>query len=72
MARLSPSEYDALERALTDGSRVVITRRGSEFVVALVRLELSAGRERLDALHPTTGEPIAFYIDDVDSIEVIR
>ena len=72
MAQLTHAQYDALERAVTDGQRVAIYRRGSEFVVVPRRLRLERGREAIDAVHPTTGESITFYIDEVETIEVVR
>jgi len=71
MARLSPSEYDALERAVRLGSRIAIDRRGTEFVVIARRLLLDGGRERIETVHPSTGDALVFYIDEVDRIQVI-
>ena len=72
MAQLTHAEYDALERAVTDGRRIAIYRRGTEYVVVPRRLRLEGGREAIDAVHPTTGEEITFYIDEVDEIEVVK
>jgi len=71
MARLSPSEYDALERAVRLGSRIAIDRRGTEFEVIARRLLLDGGRERIETVHPSTGDALVFYIDEVDRIQVI-
>jgi hypothetical protein len=72
MAQLTHGEYDALERAVTDGRRIAIYRRGTEYVVVPRRLRLEGGREAIDSVHPTTGEQITFYVDEVETIEVIR
>ena len=72
MAQLSPSQYDSLERAIVDGRRVSVYRRGTEYLVVPMRLRLSGGREAIEARHPTTGESITLWIDEVDSIEVVR
>ena len=72
MAHLSPTQYDSLERAITDGRRLSVYRRGTEYVVVPTRLRLSGGREAIEARHPTTGEAITLWIDEVDSIEVVR
>lgn len=72
MAQLNHKQYDALERALTDGRRIAIWRRGTEYVVVPKRLRIVGGREALDATHPTTGDRITLWIDEVDSIEVVR
>jgi hypothetical protein len=72
MAQLTHAQYEALERAIVDGRRIAIYRRGTEFVVVPHRLRLVGGRERVESVHPTTGEPIEFFIDDVERIEVVR
>ena len=72
MAHLSPSQYDDLERAILDGTRIAVQRRGTEYVVVPERLRVSGGREAVEATHPTTGERITLYIDEVDRIEVVR
>ena len=71
MAQLSPSQYDALERAIVDGRRVAVFRRGTEYMVVPERLRLAGGREAIEARHPTTGESITLWIDEVDTIEVV-
>jgi hypothetical protein len=72
MAHLSPSQYDALERAILDGSRIAVQRRGTEYVIVPERLRVTGGREAVEATHPTTGERITLFIDEVDHIEVVR
>ena len=72
MAQLTHAQYDHLERAILNGSRISVYRRGTEFVVVPDRLRLSGGREAIEARHPTTGESITLWIDEVDSIEVVR
>ncbi len=72
MAQLTHAQYDALERAILDGRRIAVYRRGTEYVVVPTELRQAGGREALEARHPTTGEPITLFIDEVDSIEVIR
>ena len=72
MAELTHSQYDALERAITDGRRVAVYRRGTEYLVIPTRLRTTSGREAIDAVHPTTGDAMTLYIDEIDSIEVVR
>lgn len=72
MADLSPNEYDILERAITDGRRLSVYRRGTEYIVIPTRIFLLDGREAIEARHPTTGDRIILRIDDIDSFEVIR
>ena len=38
VGHLKVTEYDAIERAIIDGSRIVVRRRGSEFLVIPERL----------------------------------
>lgn len=71
MAQLTHAQYDALERAVADGLRIAVYRRGTEYVVIPSRLRLTSGREAVEATHPTTGEAITLYIDELDSIEVV-
>lgn len=73
MATLSPAQYDTLERAVTDGRRIVVRRRGgNEVVVVPKALRLVNGRERIDANHPTTGDRLDLYIDEILGFEVVR
>jgi hypothetical protein len=72
VAQLTHAQYEALERAVIDGRRISVHRRGTEFVLVPLHLRMLAGREALEAAHPTTGEPITLYLDEVDTIEVVR
>lgn len=71
MRQLRPHQYDALERAIVDGRRIVIARRGSEHTVLPLRIVASGSRELLEVRHPTTGEQMAFWLDEVDRLEVV-
>jgi hypothetical protein len=72
MAQLTHSQYDALERAVADGRRIAVYRRGTEYVVVPTRLRTESGREAIDAIHPATGDHLRLFIDELDSIEVVR
>ena len=72
MAQLTHEQYDELEGAIRQGSRIAVYRRGTEYVVIPTRLRMLRGREAVEALHPTTGEQLTLYIDEVDSIEPVR
>jgi hypothetical protein len=72
MAQLTHDQYDALERAITDGVRIAVWRRGTEYIVVPQRLRLAEGREAIEAMHPTTGHELTLYVDEVDAIEVVR
>ena len=73
MAQWNHDQYNALERAVLRGSRIAIQRRGRpETVIVPLSLRLSGGREAIDARHPTTGQAMVFYLDDIESIEVVE
>jgi hypothetical protein len=65
-------QYDLLERAILNGKRIAAFRRGTEYVVVPTRLRMISGREAVDATHPTTGDEITLYLDELDSFEVVR
>jgi hypothetical protein len=71
MADMSPAQYDALERAVIDGRRIVLYRRGTEYTIIPTAIRVDGSREWILAVHPTTGERMRFAIDEADSIEVI-
>ena len=71
MAQLSHAEYDALERAILDGRRIVAWRRGTEYVVTPTELRFSGGREAIEARNPTTGDRLTLFVDELDAIEVV-
>ncbi|HEY4670966.1 MAG TPA: hypothetical protein VIG78_02780 [Gemmatimonadaceae bacterium] len=72
MAEWTHTQYDALERAIMNGKRISAYRRGTEFVVVPTRLRVISGREAVDATHPSTGDAITLYLDEMDSFEVVR
>src|SRR4029079_18052494 len=65
ITQLTAAQYDALERAIADGRRLSVWRRGTEYVVVVDRLRLTEGREALEAHHPTTGDRLTLYIDEL-------
>jgi len=68
---LSPSQYDILERAIVQSRRVAILRNGTELVVLPLRLRIVTGREALDARHPSTGDRLTVFLDDLDGVESV-
>ena len=72
VGHLKVTEYDAIERAIVDGSRIVVRRRGSEFLVIPERLVIAGGRESIEARHPTTGAHMVLYLDEMDGVEAVR
>ena len=71
VTQLNSQQYDALERAIANGRRLSVWRRGTEFLVIVDRLRVSGGREALEAHHPTTGDKLTLYIDELEGIEVV-
>jgi hypothetical protein len=65
-------QYDLLERAITSGTRISAYRRGTEFLVVPERLRIIRDREAIESTHPTTGERIVLYLDELDTIESVR
>ena len=72
MAQLTHRQYDQLERAIVDGTRISIYRRGTEYILVPLRLSLRDGAETIEARNPTTGDTITLRLDEVDSIEFVR
>jgi hypothetical protein len=72
VAQWTHKQYDILERAIMGGARISAFRRGTEYVVVPTRLRVISGREAVEATHPTTGDGITLYLDELDSFEVVR
>jgi len=71
--RWTADRLDQLERAVRDGLRVALTtRKGSEYVVAAVRIATTGPREALVARLPMTGEELSFVLDDIVSFQVLK
>ena len=71
MAQLTTRQYDALERAIAVGQRIVVMRRGTEYIVIPERLRIVQGRESLESRNPTTGDRLVLFLDEIDTIEVV-
>lgn len=73
MAQLTHMQYEVLERAVTDGTRVAIRQRGRrEHIVVPLRLTLKNGREVIETRHPTTGHAMEIDVADVEHVEAVR
>jgi hypothetical protein len=72
MTQLSSTQYDALERAIVDGQRIAVRRRGTEFLVIPMSIGVRNGKETIEAVHPTTGDRLTLVIEEVEEIEVVR
>lgn len=71
MKQLNHRQYDALESAITHGRRISIRRRGTEYVGIPKKLWSEGQREAVSILHPTTGEEITVYLDEIDRLDVV-
>lgn len=71
VTQLNASQYDALERAIADGRRLAVWRRGTEYIIVVDRLRMAGGREVLESHHPTTGDRLSLYVDELEGIEVV-
>ncbi|HEU4993948.1 MAG TPA: hypothetical protein VFT29_03980 [Gemmatimonadaceae bacterium] len=71
MTQLTTDDYDRLERAVSRGQRIVVYRRGTEYIVIPLSLRIRNGREVIDARNPTTGDELSLYLDELDAIEAL-
>jgi hypothetical protein len=72
MAQLTTKQYDALERAISDGTRIAIMRRGTEYIVIPERLRVGTDGEAIEARNPTTGDRLVLRVEEIDSVELVR
>ena len=69
---MTAAQYDALERAIVDRSRVAIRINGAEMVVIPEASSMQNGRELLVTQNPSSGLPLLLKIDDIERLEVVR
>ncbi|HVX88969.1 MAG TPA: hypothetical protein VG940_08590 [Gemmatimonadales bacterium] len=69
--RWTSSRMDQLERAVRDGLRISLMRRGSEHVVIARRLTTVNSRDAVIALVPMSGHELTFVLDELDDFQVI-
>lgn len=73
MAQLTHQQYEALERAVVEGTRVAVRRRGRrEYVLVPLALGLRDGREAIEARNPVTGHDLTLFLDEIEAIEVVK
>jgi hypothetical protein len=68
---LTTRQYDALERAITDGKRLVVRRPTYELVFVPERIRSVRGGEVVEGRHPVTGAPLSVDIADLAGFEVV-
>ena len=72
MTQLNHRQYDALERAVAKGTRIVVRRKGRrEYVVVPLAVRVQNGRELIEARNPTTGHDLTIYLDEVDELDAL-
>ncbi len=69
---MTAAQYDALERAIVNRSRVAIRLNGAELVVIPEAIRLQGGREVMVTQNPSSGLPMLVQIDDIERLEVVR
>jgi hypothetical protein len=69
---VTAAQYDALERAIVDRSRVSIRVKGAEMVVIPEAIRMLGGRELILTQNPSSGLPLLLKIEDVERLEVVR
>jgi hypothetical protein len=63
---------EQLESAVRHRRRVVLRRRGNEFVVIAAGLTQQDGRDALIGHIAMTGELLVFLLDDLDAFQVLE
>ena len=67
----SPDKIDRLERAIVDGSRVQLTRRGTEYVVMPMQIRATGPVDELIG-KTSTGDQLTFTLPEVDEFVVLE
>jgi hypothetical protein len=68
---LTTRQYDALERAITEGKRLVVRRPTYELVFVPERIRAVRGGEVVEGRHPVTGAPLVLALDDLEGFDVV-
>ena len=71
MMRWSPERLDQLERAIRDGRRVAIMRRGTEYIVIPTRMTHRENHDAFVGRLPMTGEELVFVLTEVEAFQVL-
>lgn len=66
-----PDEMDRLERAIVEGDRVQILRRGTEYILIPKQIEAAGPGDVLIATSPL-GDDFRVPIEEIDQLTVIR
>lgn len=66
----SPDEMERLERAIVEGARIQLSRRGTEYVVVPRTLRPDEGGEVLVAT-TYNGDDLHFALDEIERFDVL-
>jgi hypothetical protein len=66
----SPDEMDTLERAIVEGNRVQLTRRGTEYVVVPREIRSTGPVDTLVGVS-STGDELTFLLPEIDQFVVL-
>ena len=69
--RWTPNRMDQLERAVREGRRIALMRRGTEYIVVARRVTAVAGADAVIGWLPMTGEELTFRLDEIDAFQVL-
>ena len=69
--RWTPARMEQLELAARQGRRVILRRRGTEYVVVARRVFHEGQRDALIGLLPMTGEELRFNLEELDEFHVL-
>lgn len=66
----SPEDMDELERAIVEGARITLSRRGSEYVVTPTRIRSQGSTDHLVGT-TNAGDDLAFALDEIEYFDVM-
>ncbi len=69
--RWTPEKLDQLERAAREGRRVALFRRGTEYIVTVIRMTTSDNKEAVIGRIPMTGEEMVFVLTDLEGMQLL-
>ncbi|HET7043029.1 MAG TPA: hypothetical protein VFI13_13510 [Gemmatimonadales bacterium] len=69
--RWNSTRMDQLERAVRDGLRISLMRRGSEHIVIARRLTTVRSRDAVVGLVPMSGHELTFVLDELDDFQLL-
>jgi hypothetical protein len=69
--RWNSEKYDQLEHACRNGLRVIVQRRGTEYIVIADRVANGPRGEAFHARLPMTGETMEFLLKEIEWFQVL-